>query len=360
MSWVITFGIWFISCFSCCLYQPRMCSHRYAEFFQNVVTPLFDLWDQFLMSDLSKQLIANLNFNYNQWQYFLTRKPSIDRRHSMTFSHRSSSSSSKGDDDDDETTAIQSQTFRCSRSLNELVLSATSIPLAVVSALPVTQETQESRDTKKKRPRPSSLTIPVHRPQDPTRTADTVHETHGEDDDEEDKDQGGKFCDGIHGCGTPSSLGSPASEFSSDGGSNADSDDTSEDILSNHPLKTHSDPTDHDPFSSPDADPFLDPLQSSHHLPQAHPFAPQYWGRRGSAPGCIGFYASAELAAAALVFLQGTLNSNPRRSSAPVEAGNNRKQSWRQHRLSSNESRDSLLFFSLFDQLDHETSTSPA
>ena len=55
-------------------------------------------------------------------------------------------------------------------------------------------------------------------------------------------------------------------------------------------------------------------------------------GRRGSAPGCIGVYASAELAAAALVFLQGALTNSstvastavPRRSSAPVEAGQHR------------------------------------
>ena len=52
-----------------------------ADFFQNVVTPLFKLWDQFLSSDLSRQLIANLNFNYNQWQSFT--KKLIVRRHSM-------------------------------------------------------------------------------------------------------------------------------------------------------------------------------------------------------------------------------------------------------------------------------------
>ena len=64
------------------------------------------------------------------------------------------------------------------------------------------------------------------------------------------------------------------------------------------------------------------PSQRGHQAPPlpSHPFltAPQYWGRRGSAPGCIGIYASrAELAAAALVFL----SLNPRRSSAPVEGG---------------------------------------
>lgn len=292
-----------------------------TDFFQNVVTPLFTLWDQFLSSQLSKQLIANLNYNYNQWQSFLTRKPSIDRRHSMTFSRRSSSSSTNGDDD----TAIQSQTLRCSRSLNELALNEESTPLAVVAALRVSQES-ECKDSKNKRPRPSSLSIPVQR--------------HEEEETE-------PPCDGIHGCGTPSSLGSPASDFSSDGGS---ASDTSEDILSNHPLKTHSDPTDHDPFSSPGADPFLDPLQSSHHLP--HPFAPQYWGRRGSAPGCIGFYASAELAAAALVFLQGTLNSNPRRSSAPVEA--NRNKTWPYLAKCVWISWFSLLILeTLFSQLEH-------
>lgn len=49
-------------------------------------------------------------------------------------------------------------------------------------------------------------------------------------------------------------------------------------------------------------------------------------GRRGSAPGCIGIYAAASCelaaAAAAFVFIQGTINSTIRRSSAPMDQHN--------------------------------------
>lgn len=53
-----------------------------VDFFRNIVTPLFILWDQFLASSLSRQLIANLNFNNGQWSSYLD-KPNIKRRHSI-------------------------------------------------------------------------------------------------------------------------------------------------------------------------------------------------------------------------------------------------------------------------------------
>lgn len=113
-----------------------------------------------------------------------------------------------------------------------------------------------------------------------------------------------QVCDGVHGCGTPSSPGSLLSDPADD-----------DDIPGSHPLEAEHG------ISSPDPK-VMD--EGSFVQLQPHPFAPQYWGRRGSAPGCIGIYASAELAAAALVFLQGALNP-PRRSSAPVEAGSDCK-----------------------------------
>lgn len=62
------------------------------DFFRNVVTPLFELWDQYLSSSLSRQLIVNLRFNNGQWQSFLDNRI-IARRHSVGHSevgHRDS------------------------------------------------------------------------------------------------------------------------------------------------------------------------------------------------------------------------------------------------------------------------------
>lgn len=220
-----------------------------TDFFQNVVTPLFKLWDQFLSSDLSRQLIANLNFNYNQWQSFLTKKL-IDRRHSMI---SESSSSFRA-----------AAPRRRSKSVDET---------AVADAVELDRLRDEFRLTAHLQP----LSI---------------------------RDSGRQICDGVHGCGTPSSPDSSLSD--------PDDDD---DIPGSHPLEAEHG------ISSPDPK-VLD--EGSFVQLHPHPFAPQYWGRRGSAPGCIGIYASAELAAAALVFLQGALNP-PRRSSAPVEAGSDSK-----------------------------------
>ena len=51
-----------------------------------MVKPLFELWDQFLSSPLSRQLILNLRFNNDQWQSFLDPKL-INRRHSIACQH---------------------------------------------------------------------------------------------------------------------------------------------------------------------------------------------------------------------------------------------------------------------------------
>jgi hypothetical protein len=216
-----------------------------ADFFQNVVTPLFKLWDQFLSSDLSRQLIANLNFNYNQWQSFLTKKL-IERRHSMI-----SESSAR---------SLRSPRRR-SQSLDET---------AVVDEAEMDRLRDEFR-------------LMAHLQDNSSR----------------------HVCDGIHGCGTPSSSDSHLSDCLP-----AHEDD---DIPGSHPLEAEHG------ISSPD--PKVLDEGSFIQLPA---FAPQYWGRRGSAPGCIGIYGSAEIAAAALVFLQGALVP-PRRSSAPVEAGSDSK-----------------------------------
>lgn len=59
---------------------------------------------------------------------------------------------------------------------------------------------------------------------------------------------------------------------------------------------------------------------------QSHKQLHYVGGRRGSAPGCIGIYAAASCelaaAAAALVFIQDTINSTIRRSSAPMDQHN--------------------------------------
>lgn len=215
-----------------------------TDFFQNVVTPLFKLWDQFLSSDLSRQLIANLNFNYNQWQSYLKKKP-ISRRHS-TISDPSSRT-------------VDSASSPCRRRSQSL--DSTSIQMDV-------EELERLRHEFR-------LTARLQQ----------------------------KVCDGVHGCGTPSS---PESSLS-----------VSPDIPGSHPLEAERG------ISSPDQK--VMGQSSFLQLPglTPHPFAPHYWGRRGSAPGCIGIYSSAEMAAAALAFLQGSLNP-PRRSSAPVQtvAGN--------------------------------------
>ena len=47
-----------------------------------MVTPLFELWDQFLSSQLSRQLINNLRFNDEQWNHSVA-KIQLKRRHSL-------------------------------------------------------------------------------------------------------------------------------------------------------------------------------------------------------------------------------------------------------------------------------------
>ena len=44
---------------------------------------MFELWDQYLCSPLSRQLIKNLRFNYEQWKNFL-QNVKIKRRNSMS------------------------------------------------------------------------------------------------------------------------------------------------------------------------------------------------------------------------------------------------------------------------------------
>lgn len=46
------------------------------------MTPLFELWDQFLCSSLSKQLIVNLRFNNDQWKSCFA-KTKLKRRYSF-------------------------------------------------------------------------------------------------------------------------------------------------------------------------------------------------------------------------------------------------------------------------------------
>ena len=219
--------------------------------------PLFTLWDQFLSSDLSRLLITNLNFNYNQWQSFASKKLP-ERRHTIAaFASL---------------TARPVLVRRRAKSIGDTACH---------------QELYKLRNLYKR-----SLTLELESPADPD-------------------GQNRKTCDGVHGCGTPSSVCTPESDQSASllevcvNDINEDEDD----LLGANPLDAEHG------ISSPDQKAVND--ASFLQLP-GFTFAPQYWGRRGSAPGCISIYTSAELAAAALVFLQGTLNP-PRRSSAPVE-----------------------------------------
>ncbi|RWS06104.1 uncharacterized protein B4U79_11900 [Dinothrombium tinctorium] len=52
-----------------------------TEFFRNIVSPLFELWDQFLCSRLSRMIINNLKFNNSQWESSISTLR-ITRRHS--------------------------------------------------------------------------------------------------------------------------------------------------------------------------------------------------------------------------------------------------------------------------------------
>lgn len=53
----------------------------FLDFFRNIVSPLFQLWDQFLCSKLSRKIIFNLQFNNSQWSKSL-EKLNVKRRHS--------------------------------------------------------------------------------------------------------------------------------------------------------------------------------------------------------------------------------------------------------------------------------------
>lgn len=69
-----------------------------TEFFKNIVRPLFELWNQFLSSKLSRQLISNLDFNDYMWNTMeknerpakkqLSKRsnsvPSIDKLHKLS------------------------------------------------------------------------------------------------------------------------------------------------------------------------------------------------------------------------------------------------------------------------------------
>ncbi|XP_053210158.1 uncharacterized protein LOC128393950 [Panonychus citri] len=51
------------------------------DFYRNIVSPLFQLWDQFLCSKLSRRMMFNLKFNDSQWTNSL-EKVNVKRRHS--------------------------------------------------------------------------------------------------------------------------------------------------------------------------------------------------------------------------------------------------------------------------------------
>ena len=171
-----------------------------ADFFQNVVTPLFKLWDQFLSSDLSHQLIANLNFKYNQWQTFT--KKLIVRRHSM----------------------ISESSSRSLRAAAPRRRSWSADESAVVDVAEMDRLRDEFRLT--------------------------AHLQH--------RDSGRRICDGVHGCETPSSPGSPQSLLSDC--LQADDDD----IPGSHPLEAEHCISSPDP-KGPDEGSFI---------PLPHPFAP--------------------------------------------------------------------------------------
>uniref|UniRef100_T1KXI2 PDEase domain-containing protein n=1 Tax=Tetranychus urticae TaxID=32264 RepID=T1KXI2_TETUR len=52
-----------------------------TDFYRNIVSPLYQLWDQFLGSKLSRRIIFNLKFNDSQWVNRL-QKVNVKRRHS--------------------------------------------------------------------------------------------------------------------------------------------------------------------------------------------------------------------------------------------------------------------------------------
>lgn len=56
----------------------------YSDFFKNIVRPLFELWNVFLDSKLTRQLINNLNFNEYMWKNMENVKQSrIKHSHSL-------------------------------------------------------------------------------------------------------------------------------------------------------------------------------------------------------------------------------------------------------------------------------------
>lgn len=65
-----------------------------TEFFKNIVRPLFELWNQFLDSKLSRQLISNLNFNDFMWNTMEVESKSGTKRNKVRIGKRSSSVSS--------------------------------------------------------------------------------------------------------------------------------------------------------------------------------------------------------------------------------------------------------------------------
>ncbi|CAG2111013.1 unnamed protein product [Medioppia subpectinata] len=217
-----------------------------TDFFKSIVTPLFDLWDQFLCSPLSRQLINNLRFNDNQWNHSLI-KTKLKRRHSLECVF----------------TAKQSdESMKRSHSLNDI---------KDVNEMSLTQFKS------------------LYKPK-------------------------AKQC--INGCGTP-----PNADESNNKTNNKSK--VLWDIQTDEEEEEEEDRVQHYAYQSITPNiksySFQMPSQPSHgsyFYDKKHMI-----GRRGSAPGCIGVYASCELAAA-LVFLHGAVASSQdqqRRSSFPAD-----------------------------------------
>ncbi|KAI1288463.1 cAMP-specific 3',5'-cyclic phosphodiesterase 7B [Halotydeus destructor] len=284
-----------------------------TDFFKNVVTPLFELWDQFLSSPLSRQLIANLRFNNNQWESFLDPK-FVSRRHSFNCQLSASTNQSRRSSGTSSTRSSLSSTsstgLRRSASMDDIsILKGTSMtPLPTLAQL---KEWKFSRPTSLSSVITTATIINTARR---SSSGSRLHRTVGEH--RHQVPQGLRLhasrksqCDGIHGCGTPSTISpiaeSPTTPLSPKSSSDSTGDKQPIFIHLEFGTRSHSN------------------LALAHKRSQG---AAQYCGgRRGSAPGCIGVYTSCELAAA-LVFLQGAIKSShqPRRSSAPVDVARNR------------------------------------
>ncbi|XP_054152985.1 high affinity cAMP-specific 3',5'-cyclic phosphodiesterase 7A-like [Oppia nitens] len=227
-----------------------------TDFFKNIVNPLFELWDQYLCSPLSKQLINNLRFNDNQWNHSLMKK-TLKRRHSI-----GSIMTAKQSD----------KSLKQCISLNDLKDLPIDLSLTQFKSLyepkakqcingcgtpPNCQELYNKSDNK------SKVLWELQ--------TDEEEEEEYDDQDFEDEDE-----DRVHQYAYQS-------------------------ITTN--IKTYS-------LQMPSQTPIGSYLYDKKHM----------IGRRGSAPGCIGIYASCELAAALVFFHGAVANQDPqRRSSFPAE-----------------------------------------